>query len=194
MKPVRLKPNSPEFAEEIKPKANARCCDMPDCRETGDYRAPKDRTLQDHYWFCRDHVSAYNSAWNFFSGMHPADIENYVIDSIYGNRPTRPFSDWSKTEEELEAEIRQFRFGEHAAGAKAKKPSARDRSTPEREALKVLGVEETLDWGAIKARYKELAKKLHPDLNPGNAEAEERLKQVNMAYTILRVAFAQAGA
>lgn len=192
MKPVHLKPNSPEFAEEPK-KPAPRHCDMPECREAGDYRAPKDRSLQDHYWFCREHVSAYNTAWNYFSGMHPADIEHYVIESLYGNRPTRPFSDWSKTEEEIEAEIRKFRFGDRGKGGKAGKP-AKDASTPEREALRVLGLEETLDFGLIKARYKELAKKLHPDINPGNQEAEEKLKRVNMAYTILRVAFAKAGA
>lgn len=193
MKPVRLKPNSPEFAEEMKKTAaRNRHCDMPECRETGDYRAPKDRSLKDHYWFCRDHVSAYNAAWNYFSGMHPADIEHYVVESLYGHRPTRPFSDWSKTEEEIEAEIRKFRFGE-TAGGKAKRPS-KDVSTPEREALRVLGLEETLDLNVIKARYKALAKQLHPDLNPGNVEAENKLKEVNMAYTILRVAFAKQAA
>ena len=41
----------------------------------------------------------------------------------------------------------------------------------------------------IKKRYKELAKKYHPDLNPNNKDAEEQLKKVNMAYTILKVAY-----
>ncbi|MBM3555349.1 MAG: J domain-containing protein, partial [Alphaproteobacteria bacterium] len=37
----------------------------------------------------------------------------------------------------------------------------------------------------LKQRYKELAKRLHPDLNGGDAVAEERLKQVNQAYAFL---------
>lgn len=167
---------------------------MPGCNECADYRAPKDRSLNEYHWFCRDHVAAYNNAWNFFSGMNPGDVENYVVESLHGMRPTRPFSDWSKTYEELEEEIRNFRWGRGSNTHKSsnKQQRGRDPSTPQRDALKVLGLEETLDFNVIKTRYKELAKQLHPDLNPGNAEAEERLKHVNMAYTILRVAFSSA--
>jgi curved DNA-binding protein CbpA len=38
----------------------------------------------------------------------------------------------------------------------------------------------------VKARYKTLAKRLHPDANGGDKVAEERLKLVNHAYTILK--------
>ncbi len=38
----------------------------------------------------------------------------------------------------------------------------------------------------VKARYKMLAKSLHPDANGGDKRAEERLKSVNHAYTTLR--------
>jgi len=38
----------------------------------------------------------------------------------------------------------------------------------------------------LKARYKELAKRLHPDVNGGDAEAEERLKRINLAYATLQ--------
>lgn len=46
-----------------------------------------------------------------------------------------------------------------------------------------------MDLKIIKARYKELAKKHHPDLNKGSNKSEELLKEINMAYTILKVAF-----
>lgn len=198
MKPVSLKPNSVEFADEPQRKPNAQCCDMPGCMETGDYRAPKDRSLNEHYRFCRDHVAQYNAAWNYFSGMNPGDVEHYMMQSLYGFRPTRPFSDWGGTAEELEEKIHAFRYSDgahHTRGGQSKRKSSQhDEKTPEREALKVLGLDETLNFDEIKARYKQLAKQLHPDLNPGNVEAEERLKHVNMAYTILRVAFARADA
>ncbi len=50
---------------------------------------------------------------------------------------------------------------------------------------KVLGVERGASEDDIKRAYKKLAKKYHPDLNPGNAEAEEKFKEVNEAYGIL---------
>lgn len=49
----------------------------------------------------------------------------------------------------------------------------------------VLGVEKTASQDDIKSAYRKLAKKYHPDLNPGNAEATERMKEVNEAYEIL---------
>ena len=39
---------------------------------------------------------------------------------------------------------------------------------------------------ALRARYKELAKQLHPDVNGGDRGAEDRLKDVNRAYSLLR--------
>ena len=42
----------------------------------------------------------------------------------------------------------------------------------------------TLD--AVKSRYKELAKRHHPDANGGSRDAEERLKIINLAYAAVR--------
>jgi len=49
----------------------------------------------------------------------------------------------------------------------------------------VLGVKRDASPEEIQKAYRGLAKKLHPDLNPGNREAEERFKQVSSAYGIL---------
>ena len=55
----------------------------------------------------------------------------------------------------------------------------------QRDYYEVLGLDKSADADAIKRAYRQLAKKYHPDLNPGNAEAEKSFKEVNEAYSIL---------
>jgi curved DNA-binding protein len=50
---------------------------------------------------------------------------------------------------------------------------------------KILGVERNANKEQIKRAYRELAKKTHPDRNPGNKKAEEQFKDVNEAYQVL---------
>lgn len=50
---------------------------------------------------------------------------------------------------------------------------------------KILGVAPTASADDIQKAYRKLAKKLHPDLNPGNPEAEERFKEVAGAYDLV---------
>jgi DnaJ-class molecular chaperone len=50
---------------------------------------------------------------------------------------------------------------------------------------KVLGVSKSASADEIKAAYRKLAKKLHPDLNPGDADVEHRFKEVSQAYAIV---------
>ncbi|MCQ2436950.1 MAG: molecular chaperone DnaJ [Clostridia bacterium] len=54
-----------------------------------------------------------------------------------------------------------------------------------RDYYEVLGVDKSADDAAIKKAYRLAAKKNHPDLNPGDKEAEERFKEVNEAYQVL---------
>ena len=54
-----------------------------------------------------------------------------------------------------------------------------------RDPYEVLGVSPGASDDEIKAAYRKLAKKYHPDLNNGSAEAEARMKEVNEAYTLL---------
>lgn len=49
----------------------------------------------------------------------------------------------------------------------------------------VLGVKNTASLEQIKAAYRELAKKYHPDKNPGNKAAEDFFKEVQQAYAVL---------
>lgn len=49
----------------------------------------------------------------------------------------------------------------------------------------ILGVERSASEDEIRTAYRRLAKKHHPDLNPGKSEAEEKFKQISGAYSIL---------
>lgn len=55
-----------------------------------------------------------------------------------------------------------------------------------RDALQTLGLTWPTTVEAVKARYKELAKRHHPDANGGRRDAEDRLKTINLAYATLR--------
>ena len=48
-----------------------------------------------------------------------------------------------------------------------------------------LGVKRTASPEEIKKAYRKLARKYHPDVNPGNREAEERFKQISLAHDVL---------
>lgn len=54
-----------------------------------------------------------------------------------------------------------------------------------RDYYEVLGVDKNADEAAIKKAYRKLAKKYHPDMNPGDAEAEKRFKEASEAYAVL---------
>lgn len=54
-----------------------------------------------------------------------------------------------------------------------------------RDYYEVLGISKNASEDEIKKAYRSLAKKYHPDMNPGDAEAEARFKEVNEAYDVL---------
>lgn len=50
---------------------------------------------------------------------------------------------------------------------------------------KIMGLEKTASQDEIKSTYRKLAKKYHPDLNPGDEKAQEKFKEVSEAYEVL---------
>ena len=54
-----------------------------------------------------------------------------------------------------------------------------------RDYYEVLGVDKGADDATIKKAYRQLAKKYHPDMNPGDKEAEKKFKEASEAYAVL---------
>jgi hypothetical protein len=169
------------------PAAPGQPCDMPGCSAPGEYRAPKSRrNLRDYWWFCLEHVRAYNAAWDYYKGMSQAEIEAELRRDTSWQRPTWPLgrlgaatwdAEWSRDPLHILA----------AGGFRRGSDRQRDAAPPElREPLATLGLGWPLTLPVLKARYKELAKRHHPDANGGDRAAEERLKTINLAYATLR--------
>ncbi len=166
------------------PDPRKRRCDHPGCAGEGEYRAPKARDqLNQYYWFCLDHVRAYNSAWDYYKGMGPDEIENEIRHSTTWNRPTWPMG--AKTAH------RRFHFASDdplsafdQAGDDAA-PRHPPSQTPEQTAMSMLDLKPPITIAILKRRYKELVKRHHPDANGGDKAAEERFKDINQAYHLL---------
>ena len=89
-----------------------------------------------------------------------------------------------------EVMIRNMLAARRGRGDRRLPEQAPHRSGPAPDAwptdpYEILGVKRDADEAAIRAAYRKLAKRLHPDLNPGKPEAAERFKQINAAYDIL---------
>lgn len=174
-----------QYTGDIEPD-DAPPCDVGHCKEKGTYRAPKSPGGREYYWFCLEHVRAYNQAWDYFRGMDKGDIERFMHDAVTGHRPTwrigdQPFLTRAKLEEKLHTFLHQ--------GAAQKKPRPKALSARENKALELFELELPVTESEIKKRYKILVKRHHPDVNKGSKKAEETFKEVTLAYKILLAKF-----
>jgi len=181
-------------------EAPVRSCDHPECDLPGEFRAPKARDrLREYHWFCLDHVREYNKAWNYYAGMSQSEVEAETRRDTTWQRPTWPLGEraggyrmyargttaihdgfgYFVGEEEGELRYRAGRNGH--AGAAGFCPGS-----PEARAMDIMELEAPLNLTLLKARYKELVKLHHPDANGGDKKAEERLKEINEAYSTLK--------
>ncbi len=84
---MRRQPTDPVFAAE--PLPPIRACDHPGCECGGEFRAPRSRLeLDRYYWFCLEHVRAYNVAWNYYRGMSEPEIEAEIRRDTVWQRPS----------------------------------------------------------------------------------------------------------
>lgn len=199
--------------EEERIRLERRPCDIPGCDGSGEFRAPKGRDrLNDYFWFCLDHVRAYNQTWDYFSGMSETEIERHIRLDTTWQRPTWPFSGPNgrisgiAADPRLRAAMNAFHdtFAAHAADRSARahreeeadpvRARWRRMSSEAENALAVMELEPPVSLSALKARYKKLVKRHHPDANGGDKQAEERLKTIIQAYVTLKTIVADLSA
>lgn len=168
-----------------------RPCAHPDCAEAGLYRARlSPRNGRQFVWLCLEHVREHNAAWDYFADMDEEQIEaSRRADSTW-ERPTwrmGSLGGWQATAQfEFDEAFGRFSTGADRAQARRDGATGKPLDKAQRRALSVLGLEQDATKQEIKARYKSLAKKLHPDANGSDPKAEERLKRINQAYATLK--------
>lgn len=180
----------PEFnIDQRQNDEQPRRCAAKGCRNEGHYPAPKSRdALRDYIWFCLDHVRAYNRSWNYYDGLQGAALEAEIRRATIWERPSWKFATGQPSENHFEDPLGLFNF-ERRNEAK----SGRKLTAEERKAWKTLNLAPIDDFDIVKKQYKRLVKENHPDKNRGDAQAEERLKDINLAYSLIRKSLTNGG-
>lgn len=173
--------------------AAGRACDWPGCPGEGLHRAPRSRAdLRSYRWFCLAHVRAYNAGWNYYVGMSDAEVEADVRRDTVWHRPSWPLGAGTGggngriAPDELLDQLGAFGPDWAAGAGFAKRPEPNARlGTRQAWAVAVFALTGPVTLVAVKARYKELVKRHHPDANGGAKAAEEKIKEINEAYRII---------
>ena len=157
-------------------------CDAEGCVAEGIYPAPKSRNeLRDYLWFCLDHVRAYNKSWNYYEGLQGAALEAEIRRATTWERPSWKFATGKPSDEMFHDTFGLFDFENRENG------SPEQKLTPEeKRAWQIMRMTPVTDLKQLKKQYKTLAKENHPDRNGGDEKAEERLKEINLAYDLIR--------
>jgi DnaJ-domain-containing protein 1 len=165
-----------------------RSCDHPGCTGSGDFRAPRSRTTRnDFYWFCLDHVRAYNASWNFYAGMSAAEVEAEIRHDTVWQRPSWPLG--ARVGTLYNARWRGFGLFDLDEDAQTEARTPKRPRSPLEKAMALFDLVPPLTLAGLKARYKELVKRHHPDTHGGDKMAEERLKEINQAYSTLKASY-----
>ncbi len=194
---LRVKPDQNRLLRDSCP-----ACEWQGCKEPGLYPAPKGRGLEGQYHrFCLDHVREYNKSYNYFAGLPDEAVVKHQKDDTIGHRPTWTLgvNSWGRNRGARNgAKPGGFAHGftsydpfglfAERAAAKAAAESKRPLKRLERKCLRQLNLEDSATKADIKARFKELVKRLHPDHNKGDRRSEDKLREVIQAYNYLRQA------
>lgn len=201
---IRVRPDQAEMARDRFPP-----CEWEGCSEAGEHRAPKGRGREGQYHrYCMEHVRLYNKGYNYFAGMGDEAVAAYQKSALTGHRPTWNMGvnraagrrdETSAAEAPRGAPERPFEsttndpFGIFH-GARPDRGRVRFEEPKRRVSAVTQRAFETMDLDVassredIKARFKALVKRHHPDANGGDRSSEERLRQIIQAYNYLKTA------
>jgi hypothetical protein len=167
-------------------ETSTRVCEHEGCDKPGKYRAPKspDR-MDEYYWFCMEHVRAYNLNWNAFAAGAEQDLAAQMASDKVWNRDTKPFR--RSVEEQAWARLgisdAHEVLGQNATRTPGRATTGTRKLPPtERKAIEILDVRDTATKTEVRKAYKALIKVLHPDMNGGDRSDEERLQEVVWAW------------
>ena len=174
-------------------------CQWDGCREPGTHRAPVGRMREGEYFrFCFEHVREYNKSFNYFSGVSDSEIARFQKEALTGHRPTwkmgagnaaRSAPDFAQMRSGRAGYYNRMRDPFNVFGADPAAPPRQRKARPlEAKALETLGLTVQATAADIKARYKELVKRHHPDANGGDRGSEDRFRDVLQAYRVLKQA------
>lgn len=179
-------------------------CDWSGCLASGLYKAPRSRRqIRVYHWFCLEHIRIFNKSWNYCRDMTESEIEAAIRSDVTWNRPTWPQGSLGGAFSGVGGAggKKNHWFGGGSATirdpfgffGRAERPGKSGRpyvAPTEERALRVLDLKFPITVKDVKARYKTLVKRHHPDVNGGDKAAEERLKQINQAYETVMSCFA----
>ena len=153
-------------------------CDFPGCNKAGEFRAPKDRSLKEYYWFCLEHVQEYNAGWNYYENIETEDEEQ---PHFHKPKFTR-FS--SKIKYNFGYSFKDnFEFFEDFVSEFSNQNKEIYFNETERKYLKIMELKpDEVSIKTLKSQYKKLVKKYHPDLHQDDINAEENFKKLSEAY------------
>jgi len=179
-----MKKINPFYFKPKDDKPIFRKCDHEGCLKHADFKAPKDpKKLNEYYWFCEDHVKAYNKKWNYFKDMSEKEIEAMWANRIFSDRPT---FDRYKEKKFTKEEILNTLFNDKIENDIYEKLKYPVRNTPELKALQELGLEPPVNFKEVKIAYKNLVKKYHPDVYVNQNKSDHKIKKITNAFQVLK--------
>ena len=159
---------------------NQRSCYNPDCKELGLYPAPKSKeNLREYLYFCINCIREFNQSWNYFEGLNEQELEIEIRKSTTWNRPSWKFGT-KNLNYDFEKAFRQF-------NEQKKLDENKNVSKKIKDAFNLLDLDLNSTQDEIKRRYKNLAKKWHPDVqqNETNHNKNKFIDITNAYKTIL---------
>ena len=162
-------------------------CDWENCDQTGSYRAPLEKDNSKKYrLLCLEHIKIFNKKWNYFSNMTDQEVEYFVKSDLTWHKATKSFGSsdnffnilWNNALEDKLNIFKSENFDEY---------KRTQLSNTDRDAFDAMELKYDAKWEEIQKQFKTLVKKYHPDKNQGSRKFEEKLKNITLAYSQLKM-------